>query len=209
MAKNPQHTDAGLSKRVTDLEEMWSKLKWASAIIGTAVVIVTGVGFVEIPRRATEEAVKRVTSIVEEEVKKRIPDTIVEEARKQQQAATRAAEETERLRGRVARIAEEAEAMLGALKSGHLSPLVDKLPNKEHIAESDGLIVAFTSGGKPDAAMEILVDGISLGQTNGANDTCTVPVRRNQHYQVVTVDSKGVKGGPATGTTVRFFSFLR
>ena len=54
--KTSEQKPAELEKRVGELEQTWSKLKWASAILGTATLIVAGVGLIEIPRAAMEKA---------------------------------------------------------------------------------------------------------------------------------------------------------
>src|SRR5262245_6243999 len=66
----PQQNTEELGKRLAELKRKWSHLNWAATIVGIAVIIVTGVGFVENPRSASEEAVKRTTVVAEDAAKK-------------------------------------------------------------------------------------------------------------------------------------------
>jgi hypothetical protein len=101
----PDDRIAALEKKIADLEQNWTWLKWAAGILATAVLLLTGYGFIDIPRRAGELAVEKVTPIAlkaaEDEAGKRIPDTIVRGIQGHQQRAKEAADEAAKSRKRV------------------------------------------------------------------------------------------------------------
>lgn len=74
---------AALEKKVADQEQNWTLLKWAAGILGTAILIVTGVGFIQIPKEAVKKAIEEVTPIANEaakkEVEKLVSKTVVDE----------------------------------------------------------------------------------------------------------------------------------
>jgi hypothetical protein len=94
-----------LAARVAQLEQRWSQLKWAAGIVGLAVLIITGYGMIDIPRRAVAMALEQVTPIAEETAKEEaqrvIPDSLIEEAKKANAQAKGAAKEAVELVGRL------------------------------------------------------------------------------------------------------------
>jgi len=107
----PKDRVVALEKKIADLEQNWSRLKWAAGIIGLAVVIVTGYGFIDIPR----QAVAKVNPIVDTAVKNAV-DTAVKNA-VDNRIPPKVVEDAETARTRAVNAAQDAEDALGRIKS--------------------------------------------------------------------------------------------
>ncbi|MCI0684290.1 MAG: hypothetical protein L0Y71_19440 [Gemmataceae bacterium] len=183
MPDNPDEKARELENRVAELERMWSQLKWAAAILGTAVLIVAGVGFVQIPRMASDEAVKKVTPVAEDAAKKaaievvgaRLPASVTAELNNQKVRAKEAADAAETAKKRVEKAEKEATeadqrirkleaALRGNFKEelANLKAAIDDLKKprvREIVSKSDPTALTFTANNQskeiPGLSLEV------------------------------------------------------
>ncbi len=112
----------------------------------------------------------------------------------------------------------ELRAQVLELKRGTFLGDIELLsPNQEYEAETDGFVIAFTSGPTPDRGITFYLNGTAISHFDGGHRdagevrkaTVTLPVPRGAAWRVETFDENGKPGGPATGTTVRWLPLAR
>ncbi len=156
-----------LDDRLKTQDTNWARLYWAVGLLGTALVMMTGYGFIQIPRAAKDKAVEYATPIAkhaaEDEVKIRIPQTMIDEIEKRKERADTAANLAEKSQKKV----KEIENQLLDNPVAHLKKeLLDAIDNKQIKVGSKAVAIAPSSETENARNWFIAVNGRSWANDN-------------------------------------------